>query len=251
MHGDTSWETSASWYDKIVGVKGHYYHEHVILPGLLRLIGAEKDLQLLDLACGQGVLSRHLPKGASYVGIDGSTSLIAAAKKQATSKSHQFLVHDLMQPLTLTNKNFSHVTCVLALQNLSEPLPLFQIAHAHLRKQGLFLMVLNHPYFRIPRQSSWGVDVQKKLQYRRVDRYMTPLKVPIQTHPGQQGASEQTWSFHFPLSYYTAQLKKVGFVLTEIQEWCSDKKSSGKTATMENRSRQEFPLFMTLVAKKA
>ena len=32
MDRDTSWETSSAWYDKIVGAKGHYYHEQVILP---------------------------------------------------------------------------------------------------------------------------------------------------------------------------------------------------------------------------
>ncbi len=249
---DTSWETSSTWYDKIVGPKGHYYHQQVIIPGVLRLLEMEKKPQphILDLACGQGILSRHLPKGMKYLGIDASESLIEAAKNYASKSPHQFFVHDLAHPLNLPYKEFSHATCILAVQNLNNPLSLFRTAHEHLRKTAPLIIVLNHPCFRIPRQSSWGIDEQKKLQYRRVDRYMTSLKIPIQTQPSKQEESEETWSFHYPLSYYTIQLKQAGFVLDTIEEWCSDKKSTGKTAAMENRSRQEFPLFMTLVARK-
>jgi SAM-dependent methyltransferase len=249
MDRETNWETSSSWYDKIVGAKGHYYHDQVILPEVMKLLktGSQKDPYLLDLACGQGVLSRHLPKGMKYLGIDGSKSLIAMAKKYGP---HEFLVHDLSKPLDLPNKEFSHATAILAIQNFEDPTPVFQTAFSHLRKGGLFIIVINHPTFRIPRQSSWGIDEAKKLQYRRIDRYFSSLKIPIQTHPGKEGASEQTWSFHNPLSYFTKQLTKVGFAITGLDEWCSNRTSIGRNATMENRSRQEFPLFMTLVCKK-
>ncbi len=249
---ETSWETSSSWYDKIVGAKGHYYHQQVIIPGILRLLDKEKVPQphLLDLACGQGILARHLPKGMKYLGIDSSPSLIEAAKNYSPKGGHAFFVHDLNHPLDLPFKNFSHATCILALQNISHCQSLFKTAHLHLRKSAPLILVLNHPTFRIPRQSAWGVDEQKKLQYRRIDRYLSPLKIPIQTQPSQQGESETTWSFHFPLSHYSAQLKQAGFTIDLIEEWCSDRKSIGKTAAMENRSRQEFPLFMVLVARK-
>ncbi len=252
MNSDTSWETSSEWYDKIVGQKGHYYHQQLILPGVLRLLQMEKkpNPYLLDLACGQGILSRHLPKGMKYLGIDASLSLIQAAKRHDPKSPHQFFIHDLSHALDLPYKEFSHASCILAIQNLPNPLPLFLTAFAHLRKEASFILVLNHPCYRIPRQSSWVVDEQKKLQYRRIDRYMSALKIPIQTQPSKQENSEQTWSFHHPLSFYTAQLKEAGFVLGNIEEWCSDRKSTGKHAAMENRSRQEFPLFMTLVAKK-
>jgi len=252
QHQDTSWENSSSWYDKIVGAKGHYYHQQVIIPGVLKLLEGEKKPQahLLDLACGQGVLARHLPKAMRYFGVDGSSALIHSAKQYNLKTSHQFVVHDLSHPLDLPSKDFTHATCILAVQNLHDPLPLFRTAHAHMRQGAPFIIVLNHPCFRIPRQSGWGVDEQKKLQYRRVDRYMTELKIPIQVQPSRNEASEETWSFHHPLSYFTQQLRAAGFILSHIEEWCSDKKSVGKTATMENRSRQEFPLFMTLVALK-
>ena len=46
------------------------------------------------------------------------------------------------------------------------------------------------------------------------------------------------------------QLKEAGFFIELNEEWCSDKKSTGKMAKVENRCRSEFPLFLTFVAKK-
>jgi len=248
---NTSWESSANWYDRAVGEKGHYYHQQVILPNLLRLMDfpRSKNPALLDLACGQGILARHLPANVAYVGIDTSSTLIKAAKKYDAKQ--QFYTSDITLPLPISQKEFSHAAVILALQNIEDGQAVMKNAHLHLRENGRLFLVLNHPCFRIPRQSSWGIDPSKKLQYRRIDRYFSPLKIPIQTHPGQQESTSQTWTFHHPLSTYCHWLKSSGFTIELIEEWLSDKKSIGKTAAMENRSRDEFPLFMTIVAKKS
>lgn len=238
-----NWETSSSWYDKIVGDKGHYYHQHVIIPGVLKLLQLEAGHRLLDLACGQGVLARHLPKDIDYVGVDASPSLIKEAKKKS---SHLFVVGDVTKPLK--EGRFTHASVILALQNIEDGKAVLKTAAHHLDTSGKLILVLNHPCFRIPRQSSWGIDVAKKTQYRRIDRYLSPLKIPIQTHPGKQ--SEETWSFHHPLSDYTKWLQETGFATEKIEEWTSDKKSTGTHARMENRSREEFPLFLSILARK-
>ncbi len=80
--------------------------------------------------------------------------------------------------------------------------------------------------------------------------YSSPLKIPIQTHPGSTDRSSDTWSFHFPLSSYASWLQEAGFVIETIAEWHSDKISTGAKARIENRSRKEFPLFLTLSALK-
>lgn len=241
----TSWESSHKWYDALVGDKGHYYHEHVILPNALRLLALKTGDSLLDLGCGQGILSRHLPPGVKYTGVDASPSLVQQAKKRSP---HSFTVGDLCKPLNFSG--FSHAAMILVLQNVEGYEQAIASGASALKSGGKFLIVLNHPCFRIPRQSAWGVDEGKKLQYRRVDLYMSPLKIPIQTHPGSQEPSPQTWSFHHPLSHYVAALAKAGCVIEDLQEWTSDKKSSGPKARMENRSREEFPLFLAILARK-
>jgi len=240
----TSWESSAKWYDETVGEKGHYYHEHVIFPNLLKMMDL-KGAKVLDIACGQGILARQLPKDVSYLGVDISPSLIQSAKEQAHQKHHRFLVQDATGKMVLKEGDFTHATIILALQNISNPLQVFKNIKKHLVPNGKLFIVLNHPCFRIPRQSSWGIDEAKKLQYRRVDSYLSPLEIPIQTHPGK-GDKVQTLSFHHPLSSYSKWLKEADFLIEEIAEWVSDKNSVGGRARMENRARAEFPLFLVL-----
>jgi ubiquinone/menaquinone biosynthesis C-methylase UbiE len=248
---NTSWQPVSDWYSQNVGKDGHYYHQHVVLPRSLRLLklDALPQASVLDLACGQGVLERALPKHVQYCGVDIAPDLITYAKKNKVKTEHEFFTGDASKALHIPKQRFTHATCVLALQNIRQPEGVLENAYNFLETNGKFLIVLNHPCFRIPRQSSWGIDETKKTQYRRIDRYMTELEVPISAHPGQRN-SQVTWSFHKPLSTYIQMLSQAGFVIEVIEEWTSDKVSQGKVAKMENRSRQDFPLFLTILARK-
>lgn len=246
---DSSWENSHKWYSDIVGPQGHFYHTTLVLPNTLRLLNLNFNSTLLDVACGQGVLSRSIPKIQKYVGYDLSQGLVAEAKRLNKVKSNEFFVHDAQNKLPETLGQFTHAACILAIQNIMEPHEVFNAVAPHIAKGGTFVIVLNHPCFRIPRMSGWIVDEKKKLQSRRVDRYMSFQKIPIATNPSKQ-ESETTWSFHRPLSYFTQALKNAGFCIETIEEWCSTKTSTGKMAAQENRARNEFPLFMAICAKK-
>jgi len=245
---NTSWESSEKWYDQIVGEKGHYYHEHVVIPGIMDLFKLKKGAHLLDLGCGNGALARHLPRGVNYFGVDASNSLIQKAKSYNQKKGHQFKKADVTKPLQLKEK-FSHASFILSLQNMEDPIGALKNASDHLEKKGQLLLVLNHPSFRIPRQSAWAPDLDNKILARKMNCYLNPLKIPITTHPGKKN-SPVTYSFHHSLSFYSKSLYEMGFVIEVIDEWCSDKKSTGKYAKMENRARKEFPLFMAIRARK-
>ena len=249
-NANTSWQPVSKWYNNLVGDKGQYYHQHVVIPGVLRLLQLTDSSKLLDIACGQGILSRSIAKQVEYAGLDIAPDLIASAKKLDKNPKHAFHVADATKQFPVGNRIFTHASCILALQNIEFPESVIQQTAAHIEKNGAFVIVLNHPAFRIPRQSSWGIDEQNKLQYRRINRYLSPLKIPITAHPGQK-QSALTWSFHNPISYYTTLLTRHGFVIDAFEEWASDKESqTGKTAKMENRSRAEIPLFLAIRARK-
>lgn len=248
----TSWEPASKWYKSIVGEEGHYYHQNIILPGLTRLLDfkSHENPSLLDLACGTGVLGRQISPKTPYVGIDISPTFIKEAQKSDTSTKHQYFIADVSKTLPISKQKFTHATIVLALQNIQNPLNVFLNVKKYLENQGKLFIVLNHPCFRIPRQSSWQVDEPKKIQYRRIDRYYSPLEIPIQAHPSKGEQSAQLISYHHPLSSYMHWLKEAGFCTLDIEEWCSNKISTGGAAKMENRSRSEIPLFMTICAQK-
>ena len=237
------------WYTKLVDEKGHYYHQHVVIPGVLRLLQLDRSSRLLDVASGQGVLGRAIPKEVSYTGFDIAPSLVEFAKKADKEPNHTYLVGDATKPLPLGKWTFTHAAIVLALQNIENAEAVIEHINAHMTNLGVLVIVLNHPSFRIPRQSAWGIDEENKLQYRRENMYMSALKIPITMHPGEE-VSDVTWSFHHPLQYYSTLLTKNGFVIDALEEWTSDKESSGAASRMENRGRSEFPLFLTLRARK-
>lgn len=249
MKQKTSWEKESSWYSKATEGRGHYFHEHLVIPNAIRLLKLGKDSSLLDLACGSGVLARAIPKTVPYLGIDVSRSLIESARREDHDSLHSYAVSDVTKKLP-TDEQFSRVAVILALQNIKEPALAIENAAKHLENGGVFVIVLNHPSFRIPRQSSWGIDEQNKMQYRKINRYLTPLEIPINMHPGKSESSV-TWTYHLPLSAYTDMLDRNGFVIKRLEEWSSDKVSEGKKQKMENRARSEFPLFMAIQAIKS
>lgn len=245
----TSWAQAGSWYDSIVGDKGHYYHRELIIPNVVRLLSMGKKDSLLDLGSGQGVLARALYKTIPYTGIDIASPLLQAARLRDTNPNHSYIHADLTKPWPpLPKAPFSHAACILVLQNIEHPEVLFKQLASVLKKNARAVFVLNHPYFRIPRHSRWNLDEPTMTQTRELFSYMSPQRIPIITHPGNDTSiEEKTWSFHLPLSDYTKMAHSSGFVIETIEEWCSPKTSTGGAAKRENRARNEFPLFMAIV----
>jgi SAM-dependent methyltransferase len=246
---NTSWQPVSKWYDNLVGEKGQYYHQSLIIPGVLKLLNIRSNSKVLDLACGQGILERHIPKDTYYQGIDISRSLIESANSQKRSDNHFFTIGNIVKKLPINKHDFNRIAIILALQNIKEIDNLFTNLEGYIAPNSIMVIVLNHPCFRIPRQSSWEIEEKNKMQFRRINRYMTPLDIPINTHPGDPNSSV-TWSFHQPLSFYSKMLQNHGFVIDLIDEWTSEKESEGKFRKMENRSRNEIPLFMAIKALK-
>lgn len=245
---DTSWQRVSKWYHKSVGEEGHYYHQQVILPNLFRMMALRSGDKVLDIACGQGVLARAMPENIDYVGFDISGDFIRIAKQKAKTKQ-KFYIVDACKDYGFLDKDFSHACMVLALQNMEFPEQAIKNMSKRLIKGGWAFVVINHPFFRIPGASSWGWDENRKLQYRIVDRYLSSFDTRITAHPGLK-KSEDTVSFHHNLSDIAKMFFRTEMVIEGMEEWVSDKKSTGGRGRAENISRREIPLFMALVARK-
>lgn len=245
---DTSWEKGASWYNLLTTQDGHYYHRHIIFPKLEELIEIKKfkNPSVLEIGCGQGALARACFSKVPYLGLDTSQTLLLLARKHQRNPLHKFLLQDATQSYFLHRK-FSHIIFLLSLQNMNDQQMALKQVKTHIRPDGKLILVLNHPCFRIPRQSSWGIDPKQKIQYRRINRYSSSMKVPIKIHPGKK-EEDILWSFHIPLARYFEYINQAGLVVSELHEWYSSKISSGKNAKIENNARKEFPLFLTIVA---
>lgn len=260
----TSWDRVAGWYDTMLEDRRNDHYEDVILPGTLRLlagvlpVGGAPRPRVLDVACGQGVLSRRLiERGCEVFGVDASPKLIAAARQRtAPGEPSRYEAADARELGRLGLTGFDAGVCVMALGNIDPLGPVFEGVAGALKPGGVFVAVVSHPAFRVHGRSAWGWDDRTGTQFRRVDAYLSAWAQEIQMHPGkaaagQSGGEAVTWSFHRPIQAYVAALAAAGLTLDALEEWTSRRAStSGPRAAEENRSREEIPLFMAFRARK-
>jgi ubiquinone/menaquinone biosynthesis C-methylase UbiE len=241
----------ANWYDRLIGDEGSDYHQHVILPAALRLLAPQPGEQLLDLCCGQGVLARALLESDPklVVGVDASPKLIAAAKARGGRDPRlRYVVRDARRLGDLASGQFDAAACIMAVHDLEGIDELFAELSRALRPGGRAVIIMLHPCFRVPRQSEWGWDDAKKTCYRRIDRYASPLRIPIATHPGRD-PRQHTIFYHRPLADYINALGRAGLAITACEELLTHRQSApGSHSRGENRAAQEFPLFLALTA---
>lgn len=246
---NNSWNNVSKWYTKVTENGGHYYHSHVVLPQVLKLTKFDTSSRVLDVGCGTGVLGEVLPKDVSYLGIDLSTNLINEAKKRDRNRLHEYKLLDAGKIDSLQGL-FSHIFFILSFQNMENGQKIINLASQKLGKNGQLILVLNHPAFRIPRQSSWQIDQNRKIEYRRIDRYLSDLKIPVNMNPHLKSQAQFTWSYHYSISTIFKFLSDNNLHVVSLEEWNSDKISTGKNARQENRARNEFPLFLAIKAVK-
>ena len=245
----TLWDQASRWYDSLVGSQGTDFQKDIIMPGVFRLLEVAKNDRVLDLACGQGVFSRYLSqKGVTVEGLDSSAELLKYAGTRSRS-SVSYHVGDAADEKKFKENIFDGIACLMAIQNIEKMDLVFKSACRWLKPGKCFVIVMTHPCFRIPRQSHWGWDEEKKLEYRRVDHYMTETNVPILTPPFADSKSF-TLTYHRPMQSYVSALAQSGLYVDAMEEWISNKNSMpGKRSKAENRARKEIPLFLALRAR--
>lgn len=244
----TDWEPVSDWYMKYLEGDTDSYHAKVIIPNVLRLLGKVDGKRVLDLGCGNGIVGHILAdQNASVFGVDGSESLIAAAKK-AAQPSEQYFIQDVRGGLPEECKNMDACISILSIQNMDSLHTVFEAVSQSLIKNGTFHIVTLHPAFRIPQLSDWVFDEKRKEQGRVVFTYMSESKISIAQNPSKNH-SPHSITFHRPLQVYSKTLQNSGFMIRRIEEWCSHKESlSGKRKVAEDKARKEIPMFLYIEA---
>lgn len=247
------WDHVAAWYDRLVGDEGSDYHQKVVLPAVVHMLGPQSGERFVDLCCGQGVLTRLLVKHGvgEVLAVDASTKLIQSAKARGeTHGKVRYVVADARRLGVLADGSYDGAACVLAIQDVDDVEAVFRELGRALRDGGRVVVVMMHPCFRIPRQSSWEWDEHKRTQYRRLERYATPLAIPIATHPGS-APGEKTVFYHRPLAAYINALGAAGLAITACEELLSHRRAEpGSRSRGINRAAGEFPVFLALKAVK-
>ncbi|MBN9391866.1 MAG: class I SAM-dependent methyltransferase [Chloroflexi bacterium] len=250
--GSTSWEHLAQWYDGWVGEEGSKHHRRLAIPTVLELLDLQPGEKVIDLGAGSGVLAPFVhATRAIYTGVDLSPSLLGYARRYHGSQG-RFLAGDsryLDRVIGPEGGSFDAGVFLLSIQDMNPLEEVLKSAAWALRTGGRLVILMTHPCFRVPRQSGWGWDEGRKLRFRRVDRYLTALAVPLK--PYQGGKAGVSRSFHRPLEDYINGLGNCGLLVDCFREVPGYSLPQAKLdSKADQTAREEIPLFLGIRARK-
>ncbi len=121
-------------------------------PGLIavhpELLPPLADLRVLDVACGQGRLTRYLAAaGAIVTGLDLSAAMLGKARSKGGERI-EYVHADITRPATWWDgRPFDGCTCDLALMDIDDLAGTLATIAAVLRPGGWFVASVVHPCF--------------------------------------------------------------------------------------------------------
>ena len=217
-----AWDRNAEFWDLRMG-EGNRTHLQVVLPSTARLLRPRPGERLLDLACGNGQMSRWLAdRGARVVGVDISEGMLARAR--ARSREYGDRIRFVRADLTTSRggaalgaHRYDAAVCTMAIMDMQAIEPMFRAVRRRIVPHGRFVFSLLHPSFshtgaRIVRgrdrrgRRSLGVEVTEYLSTRRV--YGEAMVGQPVLHP----------YYERPLSAVLAAAFRAGWVLDALEE---------------------------------
>ncbi len=246
------WDASAFEWVKHCPDGGDLYHKNIILPSVYSLLAPQKEDTILDLACGEGTVSRSLAGfGARVSGIDFS-SLLDFAQERETQDSLgiNYIKDDALNLLNhFSLSSFDKIVCNMALMNICDYQTIINLVWQILKPGGVFVFSIVHPSFSFP--SSFFLKVPPD-SHRNEDGIVVtddyfdtrPILMESFRHPGQ------FIHFHRPLGDYLNSLSDSHFFLDRVIEPQVTEEVAEKYPTHFFRNHDRVPRFIVIKATK-
>ena len=198
---------------------------------------------MLDLGCGEGAYSRELARrGARVTGVDGSGTLIAAARKRAAAAG---LDIDYQQANAsaldgIASGSFDLIVASMVMMNVEDYPGAIREAHRVLAPGGAISMSITHPCFSAP-VSDWVGGKGRRARHFAVDRYFERIAWNDRI---ASTFRTPTLRRHRPLEDYMNGALDAGFTLREFQEPMTTEEDQKASARFEPMTRVPYFLFM-------
>jgi 2-polyprenyl-3-methyl-5-hydroxy-6-metoxy-1,4-benzoquinol methylase len=143
-----AWNANAAvWSDGVRAKRDSMraaYHD----PTLFSMIGDISGMCILDIGCGEGITARALGKaGATVVGLDVSTELIARARNSAGDRVRYVEGSFTAIEDAIPNERFDLVISVMALMDSPDLEATAKAVRLALKPGGRFIFSVMHPLF--------------------------------------------------------------------------------------------------------
>jgi 2-polyprenyl-3-methyl-5-hydroxy-6-metoxy-1,4-benzoquinol methylase len=217
------WDANALTWDEAMA-DGSPFQNELVEPKTLEFLGVQPGMKILDVACGNGQMSRRLARlEAEVTAIDGSKEMISYAQKRSQELVINYKLVDVTKPDQLEflgTQTFDAVLCNMALMDIAEIKPVFQLASKVVKKSGVFVFSITHPCF----DKSVGPHIKEIVENKgrldtvhsiKVERYLTSRAMEARALPTFPSTH---CFFHRPLQAYLNAAFAEGFVLNGIAE---------------------------------
>lgn len=216
------WDQMTDWWDEKLGDEGDLWHRTLIDPPLIQLVGQVNGLHLLDLACGNGYLSRRFARqGAIVTSVDANALMIERIRRREAQERLGITYHvaDVARLDMLEDDTVDMVFCNMALMDIEDAAGAIQEVARVLQPKGRFIASLSHPCFDKMHTSGWAIELFHPITtiWRKMNRYreIAVGNMPWQTGPDQVVC---THTYHRPLSWYFRTLRTAGLVVAAFEE---------------------------------
>ena len=220
------WEAKAAFWDAEMG-EGNAFARELIGPAVARLLSLHGDELVLDVGCGNGVISRTIARrGARVIATDFSPRFLDLARARSADLGDRIeyrLVDatDEAQLLALGEGRYDAVVSTMAMMDMPAIDPLLRASRRLLAPGGRFVFAIQHPAFNsnavtLCSETELLPDGHEMTRYSvRVFDY---LHVPAGKATGMSGEPEPHWYFHRPLHELFGACFAAGFVIDGLEE---------------------------------
>jgi SAM-dependent methyltransferase len=232
------WEAHASQWIEWARAPGHdsfwRYHRDQFLQ-----IVPSPGRRTIDIGCGEGRLARHLKTlGHHVVGLDGSPSLVAAAR--CLDPSMDVRLADAAA-LPLTDASADLAIAFMSLQDIDAMAAAVREVARILEPNGRFCLAIVHPINSAGRFEKSAADAPFviKGEYLRSFDYSDTIE--------RDGLSMTFHSRHRPLESYFLALEEAGLLVETLRE---PRVPDHAIVFERTRRWQRLPLFLHLRARR-